>query len=210
MHAVPASFCGPQPAPQLQRRLCSRAAGFLGAKQLGLARQPLSLGAATRRRAAGRVAASAAQPLLRAASRLALRTLPANLLAGMFAAARAGRFGPIIVAGLLAYSVGVTLYAANTRRQVLAAAAAATSAPASVDAPPSASSSSGSGSLFASVSLSSADLAPESLAEAMAVATMEPPAAPAPEEPREPRSEVCRVCGGNGKVRRAGAGEGRV
>jgi type IV secretory pathway VirB6-like protein len=132
------------------------------------------------------VAASAAQPLLRVAAplgRLAVRALPANLLAAAFAAARSGRMNPWIMAGLLVYCVGVTIYATNTRRQVEVATATAAS---SLDA------TSASGSLAsasASASLSSVD------AEAASKA------AAAGQDKKKERSEVCKVCGGTGQVR---------
>lgn len=174
-----ASSLGLAPLGRPQARLCSRSSSFLALQHQRLA--PAGLGAASvRRRLAARVAASAAQPLLRAAAplgRLAVRALPANLLAAAYAAARGGRMNPWIMAGLLVYCVGVTIYAANTRRQV------ATAAAGTLDAAP-ASDASGSLSSSASASLSSVDAV-----EA------------AGQDKKKERSEVCKVCGGTGQVR---------
>ena len=91
MQAARSLGLAPQGRPAA--RLCARSSSFLALQHQRLS--PVGLGAATvRRRCAVRVAASAAQPLLRAAAplgRLAVRALPANLLAAAFAAARSGR-----------------------------------------------------------------------------------------------------------------------
>ena len=171
---------------------------------------PLGLAPAARRRATGRVAASAASPLLRAAfSRVAVRVLPAQLLAALFAAARSGRAGPYIMAALVAYSVGVTVYAASRpatghpRRGGGGRRTGGDRPPQPAAQPPTASPSraclpSTSGS---SLSLSSVDLEPTSMAEAMAAAAVAPPEQPKPKERKEGRSEACKVCGGSGQVR---------
>lgn len=209
MAALPAGLTPQGGSPPA---LCSRSSNFLAAKALhGLRPRalPLGLAPAARRRATGRVAASAASPLLRAAvSRVAVRVLPAQLLAALFAAARSGRAGPYIMAALVAYSVGVTVYAARAQRQATRAAAAAVVAQAATD--PAASSAAADGitleSLSAStsgssLSLSSVDLEPTSMAEAMAAAAVAPPEQPKPKERKEGRSEACKVCGGSGQVR---------
>lgn len=170
---------GPAPLGRPAARLCSRSSSFLALQHQRLS--PVGLGAASvRRRCTARVAASAAQPLLRAAAplgRLAVRALPANLLAAAFAAARSGRMNPWIMAGLLVYCVGVTIYATNTRRQAEVAAASTLDA---TDASASLSST-------ASASLSSIDST-----EA------------AGQNKKKERSEVCKVCGGTGQVGRGG------
>lgn len=174
---------GPAPLGRPAARLCSRSSSFLALQHQRLS--PVGLGAASvRRRCAARVAASAAQPLLRAAAplgRLAVRALPANLLAAAFAAARSGRMNPWIMAGLLVYCVGVTIYATNTRRQ--AEVATATAAASTLDA----TDASASLSSTASASLSSIDST-----EA------------AGQDKKKERSEVCKVCGGTGQVGRGG------
>lgn len=109
-----------------------------------------------------------------------------------------GRFAPLIVVGLVAYSVGVTIYATSGKRQVAAAAAAAATQQAAPPQPPTRSPS---GSSLASLS-ALADDEVEGLASALAAAAVAPERPPAEKrEKREDRGEVCKVCGGSGQVR---------
>ncbi|KAI7838955.1 hypothetical protein COHA_007275 [Chlorella ohadii] len=186
MQAARSLGLAPQGRPAA--RLCARSSSFLALQHQRLS--PVGLGAATvRRRCAVRVAASAAQPLLRAAAplgRLAVRALPANLLAAAFAAARSGRMNPWIMAGLLVYCVGVTIYATNTRRQVELATA---SAAGTIDAADTSASLASTTTSLTSASLASVDVADAS-GQTQA----------AGEDKKKERSEVCKVCGGTGQV----------
>lgn len=74
------------PQGRLGTPLCSRSSSFVAMQQGLRCRGPLVLPRAARRPVCA--AASAAQPLLRAASRLVVRTLPAQWLAAAFGAAR--------------------------------------------------------------------------------------------------------------------------
>lgn len=88
--------CGPAQGGGPHHRLCAGSSSLVALKAVhgcGFALRSSGLGGLSLRRRAlarggSRVTASAAQPLVRAASRLVVRTLPANLVAGLFAAAR--------------------------------------------------------------------------------------------------------------------------
>lgn len=137
--------------------------------------------------------------------------LPYPAHSSLSSAVRSGRMGPLIMVGLVAYSVGVTIYAAGGRRPEVAAGAAAAASQqgqqqagaAGGDPYGSSTSGSSSGSNLASLSVLASTDAPESMAEALAAAAVAPAAVKKPREKKEDKSEVCKVCGGSGQVRQS-------
>ncbi|KAL4423927.1 hypothetical protein ABPG75_001228 [Micractinium tetrahymenae] len=219
-----------QPCAAARHRECpARFSSFLGARHglkasqaQALRRRSGGCGVAPSRSAvltkgaaaATPLASAAAQPLLRVAGRLAARVLGSGVLLNLARGARgalSGRAGPFVFAGLLAYSVAVTLYAAQANRAASAASASSSSTlevePLELDAPES----------FAEAVAASAlaDLPPaspsaelerklEKMRAAAAAASLASTDgdAPAPAQPAVKKEDrvVCKVCGGSGQV----------
>lgn len=201
----------------------TRFPSFLGARHDLMRLQAQALrgrggGVALTRRAAlaPRVAAvplASAQPVLRVAGHLAARVVGSGALLNLARSARgalSGRAGPIVFAGLLAYSVAVTLYAAQAASRANGVAAAGGSSSTAVAEPPEVEAPESFAEAVAASAL--ADLPPgPSFAEldrklerlqagsAVAVASPALAAAAQPAAKKEDRV-VCKVCGGSGQV----------
>lgn len=166
-------------------------------------RQPAAVQRRQARRVSTAAAASLAQPALRAAGRLAARAFGTSFLLNLVRGARGaitGRAGPFLFAGLVAYSVAVTLYAAqaSSRASSLAGTSVASTASEFGSEP----------------SQQPEPAAPESFAAAVAATAVVAPPAPSGElerrlqqarqqaEAAAKREErvTCKVCGGSGVV----------
>lgn len=170
-----------------QSRLCSRASAFV--QLSGLRIQPPSAASLLARpavRGSTRVAASAAQPLLRVAGRIAVRTLPAWWAAAARSLGSA-RVSPLVVGVLLVYSVGVTLWVARNNRGET-------------------SSSSGGEAAGSEPSSSAAAQPTTTVAATRAAVVVAPPvpaaraAQPKAAQPTNDGRVTCKVCAGSGQV----------